>query len=106
MLKHQLKAVGAEPVECVTLDVSDSPMHHTHTHTHRWFRSSITHLVTRQVAREKMQEAVQRLMEGDELAEKEIEKWDQAIKMNPEYAKEQEVKLTQCHPSIYPHIIP
>ena len=47
LLKRQLKAVGAEPVECVTLEV----------------------------AREKMQDAVQRLMAGDEMAEKEIEKW-------------------------------
>jgi hypothetical protein len=64
MLKHQLKVVGAEPIEFVTLDV----------------------------AREKMTAAVQRLMAGDELAEKDIEKWDAAIKMNPEYLKEQEDK--------------
>jgi hypothetical protein len=37
------------------------------------------------VARQRMQDAVQRLMGGDEAAEKDIEKWDKAIRMNPEY---------------------
>ena len=35
------------------------------------------------VARERMQQAVQRLMGGEEAAEKDIERWDKAIRMNP-----------------------
>lgn len=57
LLKKQLQDSGQEPVEFVELAV----------------------------ARQRMQEAVQRLMGGDEAAEKEIEKWDKAIRMNPEY---------------------
>jgi hypothetical protein len=37
------------------------------------------------VAKQRMQDTVQRLMSGDEAAEKDIEKWDKAIRMNPEY---------------------
>jgi hypothetical protein len=64
LLKRQLAAAGQQPVEFVELHV----------------------------ARQKMQEAVQRLMSGDESAEKEIERWDAAIRMNPDYQKEQEEK--------------
>lgn len=64
LLKRQLAAAGQQPVEFVELSV----------------------------ARQKMQDAVQRLMTGDETAEKEIERWDAAIRMNPDYQKEQEEK--------------
>jgi hypothetical protein len=57
LLKKQLQDSGQQPVEFVELSV----------------------------ARQRMQEAVQRLIGGDEAAEKEIEKWDKAIRMNPEY---------------------
>ena len=57
LLKKQLQDSGQEPVEFVELAV----------------------------ARQRMQDAVQRLMGGDEAAEKDIEKWDKAIRMNPEY---------------------
>ncbi len=39
-----------------------------------------------------MHEAVQKLMAGDDSAEKDIDKWDQTIRMHPDYAKEQEEK--------------
>ncbi len=42
-----------------------------------------------------MQAAVERLMSGDESAEKEIEKYDKSIRMNPEYQKEMEEKAKQ-----------
>jgi hypothetical protein len=64
LLKRQLQESGQQPVEFVELSV----------------------------AREKMQAAVQKLMEGDEKAEKDVEKWDKAIRMNPEYQKEMEEK--------------
>lgn len=64
LLTRQLKESGQQPVEFVELSV----------------------------AREKMQVAVQKLMEGDESAEKDIERWDKAIKLNPEYQKEMEEK--------------
>jgi hypothetical protein len=57
LLKKQLQDSGQQPVEFVELSV----------------------------ARQRMQEAVQRLMGGDEAAEKDIEKWDKAIRMNPDY---------------------
>ena len=57
LLKKQLQDSGQQPVEFVELSV----------------------------ARQRMQEAVQRLIGGDEAAEKDIEKWDKAIRMNPEY---------------------
>lgn len=57
LLKKQLQDSGQQPVEFVELSI----------------------------ARQRMQEAVQRLIGGDEAAEKEIEKWDKAIRMNPEY---------------------
>ena len=57
LLKKQLQDSGQVPVEFVELSV----------------------------ARERMQAAVQRLMGGDESAEKDIERWDKAIRMNPEY---------------------
>ena len=57
LLKKQLQDSGQQPVEFVELSV----------------------------ARQRMQEAVQRLIGGDEAAEKEIEKWDKAIRMNPDY---------------------
>ena len=57
LLKKQLQESGQQPVEFVELSV----------------------------ARERMQAAVQRLMGGDEGAEKDIERWDKAIRMNPEY---------------------
>lgn len=46
-------------------------------------------------AKERMQEAVVKLMAGDEKAEKDIDKWDQTIRMHPDYAKEQEEKAKQ-----------
>lgn len=60
LLKKQLQDSGQQPVEFVELSV----------------------------ARQRMQEAVQRLIGGDEAAEKDIEKWDKAIRMNPEYQVE------------------
>lgn len=57
LLKKQLQMSGQQPVEFVELAT----------------------------AREKMQEAVERLMAGDMSAEAEIEKWDKAIRYNPEY---------------------
>jgi hypothetical protein len=57
LLKKQLQDSGQEPVEFVELAV----------------------------ARQRMQDAVQRLMGGDEAAGKDIEKSDKAIRMNPEY---------------------
>jgi len=62
LLKRQLEAAGEQPAEFVDLET----------------------------ARKNMHEAVQRLMEGDEAAEKDIERWDKAIRMNPEYQEEQE----------------
>ena len=62
VLKRQLTAVGQQPAEFVDLAT----------------------------ARKNMEEAVKRLMDGDESAEKEIERWDTAIKNNPEYQEEQE----------------
>jgi len=67
LLKKQLQESGQQPVEFVELSV----------------------------ARERMQQAVQRLMGGEEAAEKEIERWDKAIRMNPEYQKEMEEKAKQ-----------
>ncbi len=42
-----------------------------------------------------MHEAVQKLMAGDDSAEKDIDKWDQTIRMHPDYAKEQEEKRVE-----------
>lgn len=67
LLKKQLQESGQQPVEFVELHV----------------------------ARERMQQAVQKLMGGDEAAEKDIERWDKAIRMNPEYQKEMEEKAKQ-----------
>lgn len=67
LLKRQLQESGQQPVEFVELSV----------------------------ARERMQQAVQRLMGGEEAAEKDIERWDKAIRMNPEYQKEMEEKAKQ-----------
>lgn len=64
MLTKQLSSIGLEAVEVCSLEE----------------------------AREKFNAALQRLLAGDESAEKEMDKWDNAIKMNPEYAKEQEEK--------------
>ena len=64
LLTKQLKESGQEPVEFVELCV----------------------------ARERMQAAVERLMSGEESAENEIERWDKAIKMNPDYQIEMEEK--------------
>jgi hypothetical protein len=68
LLKKQLQDSGQQPVEFVELSV----------------------------ARQRMQEAVQRLIGGDEAAEKDIEKWDKAIRMNPEY----QVHLSLPYPLI------
>lgn len=65
LLKKQLQDSGQQPVEFVELSV----------------------------ARQRMQEAVQRLIGGDEAAEKDIEKWDKAIRMNPEYQVEMVHKI-------------
>ena len=46
-------------------------------------------------ARKKMNEAVQLLLGGDASAEENVDKWDQAIRMNPEYKKEQEEQQRQ-----------
>lgn len=43
-------------------------------------------------AREKMNAAVRRLMDGDMEAEKEVEKYDQIIRMHPDYEKEEAEK--------------
>jgi hypothetical protein len=67
LLKRQLQESGQQPVEFVELSV----------------------------ARDRMQQAVQRLMGGEEAAEKDIERWDKAIRMNPEYQKEMEEKAKQ-----------
>ena len=46
-------------------------------------------------ARSRLTEAVSNLMKGDDIAkwENEVEKWDQAIRMNPEYDREQDEDL-------------
>ena len=64
LLTKQLKESGQQPVEFVELCV----------------------------ARERMQKAVERLMGGEEAAENDIERWDKAIKMNPDYQIEMEEK--------------
>lgn len=64
MLKTQLKAVGAAPVSAVPL----------------------------QIAERRMRDAVRRMMNGDPTAENEIERWDQSIRMNPEYIKREQAK--------------
>ena len=64
LLTKQLKESGQQPVEFVELCV----------------------------ARERMQAAVERLMGGEEAAENDIERWDKAIKMNPDYQIEMEEK--------------
>ncbi|CAN0093342.1 unnamed protein product, partial [Phaeothamnion confervicola] len=64
LLKKQLEDSGQQALEFVSLDV----------------------------ARERMQQAVQKLMSGDESAEKDVDKWDKTIRMHPDYAKEQEEK--------------
>lgn len=71
LLKKQLQDSGQQPVEFVELSV----------------------------ARERMQEAVQRLMGGDEAAEKDIEKWDKAIRMNPDYQVGPHRRGSVCHHS-------
>ena len=60
LLKKQLLDSGQQPVEFVELSV----------------------------ARALMQAAVERLMSGEESAEADIEKWDKAIRLNPEYQAE------------------
>ena len=60
LLKKQLIDSGQQPVEFVELSV----------------------------ARALMQEAVERLLSGEESAEAEVEKWDKAIRLNPEYQAE------------------
>ena len=69
MLKLQLKKAGITAADCVSLDV----------------------------ARKRMHAAVQKLLAGDETgeAEKDIERWDQAIRMNPDYEKEQQEQQRQ-----------
>lgn len=37
-----------------------------------------------------MKKAVQRLMEGDEAAEKDLERWDRCIQIHPDYIKRKE----------------
>jgi len=64
LLKKQLAALGADPIELVSLEE----------------------------ARKRMTEAVAKLMQGDEKAEKDVEKWDKAIRLNPDYVKEMEEK--------------
>lgn len=66
-LQLQLKAAGQEAVEYMTLDE----------------------------AKAKMQAAVERLMQGDLKAEKELEKLDTAIKLHPDYIKEEEEKAAR-----------
>lgn len=62
ILKSQLKSVGANPVDLVPLAEAERLM----------------------------REAVNRLMGGDESAEAEVERWDQSIRMNPEYIQREE----------------
>ncbi len=52
--------------------------------------SQALEFVSLKTAKERMHEAVQKLMAGDDSAEKDIDKWDQTIRMHPDYAKEQE----------------
>ena len=66
-LQLQLKAAGQESVEYMTLDE----------------------------AKAKMQAAVERLMQGDLKAEKELEKLDKAMKLHPDYIKEEEEKAAR-----------
>ncbi len=54
--------------------------------------SKALEFVSLKTAKERMHEAVQKLMAGDDSAEKDIDKWDQTIRMHPDYAKEQEEK--------------
>lgn len=67
MLKHQLKTLGAAPVEVVELDEAEK----------------------------RMRDAVRRLIEGDMNAETEIERWDNCIRMNPDYIKREEDKAQE-----------
>jgi len=64
LLKKQLNAAGVQAVELIPLAQ----------------------------AREKMNAAVKRLMDGDMDAEKEVEKYDQIIRMHPDYEKEEAEK--------------
>mmetsp|Transcript_11369 Transcript_11369/g.15551 ORF Transcript_11369/g.15551 Transcript_11369/m.15551 type:complete len:584 (+) Transcript_11369:306-2057(+) len=64
LLKKQLTSAGVQAVELVPLTE----------------------------AREKMNAAVKRLMDGDMDAEKEVEKYDQIIRMHPDYEKEEAEK--------------
>ncbi|KAH8075703.1 myosin-kinesin ATPase superfamily-like protein [Aureococcus anophagefferens] len=67
LLKKQLNAAGVQAVELVPLAE----------------------------AREKMNAAVKRLMDGDMDAEKDVEKYDQIIRMHPDYEKEEAAKAEQ-----------
>lgn len=67
MLKYQLKTLGAAPVEVVELDEAE----------------------------QRMRDAVRRLIEGDMGAETEIERWDNCIRMNPDYIKREEDKALE-----------
>ncbi|KAG5177834.1 hypothetical protein JKP88DRAFT_133470, partial [Tribonema minus] len=51
--------------------------------------------VSLETAKERMQQAVTKLMAGDESAEKDIDRWDKTIRMHPDYAKEQEERAKQ-----------
>ena len=66
-LQLQLKATGQDAVDFMTLEE----------------------------AKEKMQAAVKRLMHGDLEAEKEFEKLDRAVKLHPDYIKEEEEKAAR-----------
>ena len=52
--------------------------------------SPLRQLVELKVAESEMQKAVQRLMEGDESAEKDLERWDRTIQLHPDYIKRKE----------------
>ncbi|KAJ8601435.1 hypothetical protein CTAYLR_005921 [Chrysophaeum taylorii] len=67
LLKKQLTAAGVQAVELIPLAQ----------------------------AREKMNAAVKRLMDGDMDAEKEVEKYDQIIRMHPDYEKEEAEKAAK-----------
>ena len=67
MLKQQLKQLGATAVEAVPLAVAER----------------------------RMRDAVRRLLEGDDRAENDVERWDRSIRMNPEYIKREEQRVTK-----------
>merc|ERR1719198_1243964 len=67
MLKQQIKQMGATAVEAVPLAVAER----------------------------RMRDAVRRLLEGDDRAENDVERWDRSIRMNPEYIKREEQRVAK-----------